>query len=593
MINSIRILTIAPYEGMKTLFSKLANDYKNVELDVFVGDLDKGVEATQQNFHSNYDIVISRGGTAKLLKEHISLPVVEIQTTAFDILRTIKLSNASSDKVAIVGFPNITDQSIFLKDVLPIEIDVFPINSQEETVEILEKLKIEKYDSVICDMITYTTALSLGLDAFLITSGIESIKSALDTAVQYCSNNAELRSQNHFFRQLTSIRGIKTVVFDTNGKLFYSTVSKDDLPIFQTLENLVENINLGDKHIFQYRVDNLIYSVNAESFVSDESQYIAFYIRISKAPLSGTKIGIEYLNKNDIEKSLNDTVYASINFFSPYQKNIDLVNQYERPILITGEEGTGKAILAKKIYLQSNVNNRPFIQIDCGVLTDKVWDYLINNSNSPLCHYDSTIFIKNMNMLNEKRQVELWDSISIMDVARGNRLIISTINNSSLALDKEWINYINQLNFYIFDLPSLQKENGRIPNIINLFLNQLNLMNEKHVLGFSREAILQMQNFEWPYNYLQFIRVMNNIFMITEQTIISSDEVKKILEKEKSILHVESKSTYNSLNLSRSLNDINKEIIQIVLDTNNGNQTRTSESLQISRTTLWRIINQD
>ena len=173
--------------------------------------------------------------------------------------------------------------------------------------------------------------------------------------------------------------------------------------------------------------------------------------------------------------------------------------------------------------------------------------------------------------MNEKRQIELWDTITIMDVTRGNRLIISTLNNSTLTLDKNWITYINQLNFYIFDLPSLKSEQERLPNIINLYLNQLNLINEKHVLGFSQEAVLHMQNFDWPYNYLQFSRVMSNIFMVTEQTIISSEEVKRILEKEKSILHVESKSTYNSLNLSRSLSEINKEIIQIVLNTNNLN----------------------
>ena len=76
MEHSYRVLGIAPYEGMKTLMADLAEEYPQMDLTLFVGDLEQGLEIAHSNFHGNYDVVISRGGTAKMLKKNLPLPVV-------------------------------------------------------------------------------------------------------------------------------------------------------------------------------------------------------------------------------------------------------------------------------------------------------------------------------------------------------------------------------------------------------------------------------------------------------------------------------------------------------------------------------------
>ena len=65
--GKIRILGIAPYEGMKSIMLKLAKDRDDIDLSVFVGDLHKGAEIARKNFHEDFDIIISRGGTAELI----------------------------------------------------------------------------------------------------------------------------------------------------------------------------------------------------------------------------------------------------------------------------------------------------------------------------------------------------------------------------------------------------------------------------------------------------------------------------------------------------------------------------------------------
>ena len=65
MNHRIRVLGIAPYEGMKTLMSSVVADYPQIDLTLFVGDMEQGLEIARSNFHGDYDVVISRGGTAK------------------------------------------------------------------------------------------------------------------------------------------------------------------------------------------------------------------------------------------------------------------------------------------------------------------------------------------------------------------------------------------------------------------------------------------------------------------------------------------------------------------------------------------------
>ena len=86
MENRYRVLGIAPYEGMKPLMSGLAEEYPEIDLTLFVGDLEEGLEIAHSNFHGNYDAVISRGGTAKMLRKNLPLPVVEIPVSMYDLL---------------------------------------------------------------------------------------------------------------------------------------------------------------------------------------------------------------------------------------------------------------------------------------------------------------------------------------------------------------------------------------------------------------------------------------------------------------------------------------------------------------------------
>ena len=99
--TKIRILGIAPYEGMHTVMDRASQDYPNIQLDVFTGDLEVGVAIVQRMAPNSYDCIISRGGTAALIREVTDVPVVEIQLSVYDVLSAMKLAENYSSRYAL------------------------------------------------------------------------------------------------------------------------------------------------------------------------------------------------------------------------------------------------------------------------------------------------------------------------------------------------------------------------------------------------------------------------------------------------------------------------------------------------------------
>ena len=120
----IKVLGIAPYEAMKTIMEKLARKRPQMDLDVYVGDLKKGVDIAQKYTQANYDVIISRGGTAEMIGKVTHIPVIEISLSVYDILRAMKLAENYSDKYAVVGFPGITGSAHLLCDLLQYKLDI-------------------------------------------------------------------------------------------------------------------------------------------------------------------------------------------------------------------------------------------------------------------------------------------------------------------------------------------------------------------------------------------------------------------------------------------------------------------------------------
>ena len=286
MDGNYRVLGIAPFEGMKSLMSALAEEYPQMDLTLLVGDLEQGLEIARSNFHGDYDVIISRGGTAKMLKQNLPLPVVEIPVSTYDLLCTLKLAgiSAQAQKAAMVSFDNITANARMLCDLMGYDIDIRTVNCAEEVEPALAALRAEHYETVLCDAVANAAAKRLGLNSFLITSGADSVRQAFERAMALCRSQARLREENLFFRELLHGQIGQTMVFEESGELFLSTLDNPSPDLLELLRReLPESQREGERRITR-NLGGMLYSIRSRQISSGSGRHTAFFFVASTAP---------------------------------------------------------------------------------------------------------------------------------------------------------------------------------------------------------------------------------------------------------------------------------------------------------------------
>ena len=126
----IKALVIAPYEGLIEIMREIAEEVTDFELHTELGNLYEGVEIARRSETNGFDVIISRGGTASLVQDVVSIPVIDIQVSGYDILRLLTLVKGFSGKAAIVGFPNISQGAATICNLLDLDINTMTIHER-------------------------------------------------------------------------------------------------------------------------------------------------------------------------------------------------------------------------------------------------------------------------------------------------------------------------------------------------------------------------------------------------------------------------------------------------------------------------------
>src|SRR5699024_4119419 len=99
----IKVLVIVPYEGLLEMMKEVSQEVEDIELQVELGNLSEGVAIAKNAENEGYHVIVSRGGTASMIQEAVSIPVIDIQVSGYDVLRILTLVKGFSGKAAIVG----------------------------------------------------------------------------------------------------------------------------------------------------------------------------------------------------------------------------------------------------------------------------------------------------------------------------------------------------------------------------------------------------------------------------------------------------------------------------------------------------------
>jgi transcriptional regulator with PAS, ATPase and Fis domain len=589
-------LGIAPYAGMKELMQDIAARRDDLDLEVFVGDLSNGVDIVLARQSQGFSAIVSRGGTADMIKCATDIPVSEVFLSVYDVLRAIRLAQNYNGKFAIVGFPSITKCAHQLCDILQYDtIEIATINEQDDIRPCLEALKKRGCSIVVSDVTTTIQAKLLGINSILITSGGESIEAAFDHAVEICERNRKSLEKIEFLTSLLRSAKDEIVVFGEEGEPVFSSffADCDDEMLSFMKKNVHSVLECHEKKMLKKNRKGCLHSLLGRAFAAEERRYCAYFAsRLPDAHLYNEQ-GVAYRNKADLLEDVDNTFCKNL-FVGGLNETAEKYGRSTLPVLITGESGTGKDKTANFIYMNGHLSDNPMISIDCGIVTEKIWKRLMEDEFSPLSDERLTIYLKNTDRLDEPAGDRLIRYFKGTDICERNRLIFSFVSRRGSPEESRFqANLRNDLRCLVLKMRPLRQRPHHISNLCSLYINEINTATGSEVIGLTPEAVQLMTEYRWEYNLDQLKRVLTELVVLSESPYISAEEVGRALAVE-SELTGEAERNFDpqarALDLGKSLENITGDIVRIVLNQENMNQSRAARRLGISRSTLWRML---
>ncbi|MDA3900193.1 MAG: sigma-54 dependent transcriptional regulator [Spirochaetes bacterium] len=325
------------------------------------------------------------------------------------------------------------------------------------------------------------------------------------------------------------------------------------------------------------------------------------------------KIVENAIKVRNLEKE-NDQYRKVISSLTPkvITKNLSIIKLYERAaclaktdiaILITGENGTGKELLADYIHTNSLYANQKIVKINCAAFPDNLLDNELFGHEKGAYTGATTaytgVFERANNsslMLDEIGDMELATQAKILRAIQNKeikriggsdiikikvRFIAATNKNLKKMIDENSFrsDLFYRLNAATLHLPPLRERKDDISLLVKHFLQEFSSIGDKTVTDVSDKVMNVFLDYQWPGN----IRELKNAIMygaaLTQKKYIEIDDLPPVFEE-----LPESEKTENILDLNE------KNIILEILNKTNNNKKKTAEILNISRRTLYNKI---
>ncbi|MBI2471956.1 MAG: sigma-54-dependent Fis family transcriptional regulator [Planctomycetes bacterium] len=323
---------------------------------------------------------------------------------------------------------------------------------------------------------------------------------------------------------------------------------------------------------------------------------------------------VRYLEGEIRDKYKFEGIVGNSNAMLEVLKITSHVCRTESTVLVTGESGTGKELIARAIHYNSPRKDNPFVVINCGALPEnlqesELFGHVKGSFTGAIRDkmglfqqaQKGTILLDEIGETLPSTQVKLLRFLQDGEIrpVGGNkaihvdtRIIAATNENLEKAVEsgrfrKDLFYRINVIRIHI---PPLRERREDIPLLVEYFLEKILEKFKKGKRVFSEEAMYAFMNYEWPGNIRELQNIVERAVALSKSEIINVDELPLPVEEfaalSRNLVDYEKKKSF----IVTTLAEQEKNAIIDALNKYGGNQTKVSQVLGISTTTLWRKI---
>ncbi|MDR1921255.1 MAG: sigma 54-interacting transcriptional regulator [Candidatus Adiutrix sp.] len=631
------ILMVAIYSELAETAARLAEEI-DLPLDIVQGGIHLNGHILARDHEDEYDVIISQAGTANAIKEMVHKPVIAIALTARDYLRAFQKAKTLGKKMVLLSHQG-EEQQEFEAMYQAITHDTalsFSYTCREEFDSMLDKVMTFGQDYALIGFggCVEKYALSIGLPYVLVQSKEKHVREALLAARNITDLNARdaMRSMRLASILNYSREGIVTVdhqsqvtVMNEAAKLMLDLRGQDVLG--QRLDSDASPAGLTQLYGDGQPVVNKLIVWGDKKFMVSRAP---IHFRSERSETVLTFQGLSYLQKVEARARAQlgaKGLFAKYTFSDiiavskPMKEIIAKAKKFSRAqaaVLIEGETGTGKELMAQSIHNESPLRDGPFVAINCAALPESLLESELfgyeegaftgaKKGGKPglfeLAH-NGTIFLDEIGETSSNIQGRLLRALQEKEVMRvGGDKVINVNVRVVAATNKNMYKMVRdgqfrsdlyyRLNLLTLHLPALRRRQQDIPVLMEHFLAQYTEMCQREPLTASQESLKTLQEHHWPGNVRELENCVGRSVILCDpgqdinEWLLDSvgEQVRHFQEARED----ESGEEEDRLTVALGpMKDMQQQLISQLMKRHGGNKTKVAEILGMSRVTLWK-----
>lgn len=634
MANSVKFIASQQGDILSTIAHKInQNSMAEESSHITYMGLEEAIPVGKKMEQDGMEVIISRRGTAHLLRENLNIPVLSFPTTDLDMVMSLKQASSQGKKILLPVFRNRLgdlDKVLSLLGVTAIQKTYTDTNSLEE---IIIRASKQGCDVVVGGPITVAFARENGMQAVELQTSDDIISATMENAKSVAEARRKELEIARRYQTIINTTSDGIIAFDHNGSISVANVKAGELfkgadnnPLLDNIKNIIPADILRQVLNDGKTINDNIATIGSASYVFNHTP-IMLDNNVVGGVSTFNNVNVVMKAENKVRKNLASGLTAKYSsadliFQSPVMKKaIDHCRLYagtHSTILINGETGTGKELFAHTIHNFSPRAEMPFVSINCAAFPDQLLESELFGYEEgaftgskkggkaglfELAH-KGTIFLDEISAAPMSIQVRLLRVLQEKEVMRlgSDRLIpvdvrVIATANQDLSNEVQKGNFRDDLYFRInilrVNLPPLRHRKEDIPLLADHFSKQFAQENGSVPLTIPASFLNALQSYSWPGNLRQMNNFISRLTLLCAQGFSSEtfEELYSELISYQPELQEERKSLpLHSERLKETRHHNETEVIRSALREANYNKSIAAQKLGISRTTLWRKI---
>ena len=278
-------------------------------------------------------------------------------------------------------------------------------------------------------------------------------------------------------------------------------------------------------------------------------------------------------------------------------------------VMVTGESGTGKSMIARAIHRRSGRANGPFVEVACGALPENLLESelfghvagaftgAVGEKMGKFLQADGgTIFLDEIGTASPAMQVKLLRVLQELKFEQVGgtktfsvdvRVVLATNEDLSRAVAEGRFrqDLYYRVNVINIELPPLRSRVSDISKLADSFLEQVREDSRREVTGFADDAMVTLERYHWPGNVRELQNVIERAVLLGKGPLITLADLPTEVRGSNGLMM---SAPIGQRTLKEALEGPERQIIREVLESNGWNRNLTADQLGINRTTLYK-----